>query len=159
MERELWPSLYRILKELAKDFRQKNVTYQPWVLAAVLLWAAIHDRTISWACQPRHWSTTTLKPGRIPSPATLSRRVYRIGLGLFFRVLEERIRGTDEPKRVAFVDGKPLPVSRVSKDPDAKSGRGAGGMAEAWDHSVERSRGGGGPELGGTVGPHRLPAG
>ncbi len=29
MERELWPPLYRLLKEVAKDFRQKYVQMQP----------------------------------------------------------------------------------------------------------------------------------
>ena len=75
MERELWPPLYRLLRDVAKDFHQKYVQYQPWVLVAVMLWAALHDRPVCWACQRRHWSTTTLKPPRLPSPSTLSRRL------------------------------------------------------------------------------------
>ena len=74
MERELWPPLYHLLLDTATGFRQKYVQHQPWVLAAVVLWAALHDRPVSWACQRRHWSTTTLRPGRLPSPATVSRR-------------------------------------------------------------------------------------
>ena len=72
MERELWPLLYRFVREVARDFSQKYVQHQPWVLVAVMLWAALHDRPVSWACQRRHWSTTTLRPGRLPSPATTS---------------------------------------------------------------------------------------
>lgn len=141
MERELWPSLYRLVREVAKDFHQKNVSYQPWVLVAVLLWAALHDRTIEWACQPRHWSTTTLKPARLPSPSTLSRRLYSVGVGLFLRALEQRLRDRGEPQLVALLDGKPLPVSRVSKDPDAKVGRGAGGMAKGYKlHTIWAGR-------------------
>jgi hypothetical protein len=141
MERELWPPLYRLLREVGKDFHQKNVTYQPWVLAAVLLWAALHDRTLGWACQRRHWSTTTLKPARIPSASTLSRRLYSVGTGLFLRALEQRLRGVGEPRLVAFLDGKPLPVSRVSKDKDAKVGRGAGGMAKGYKwHTIWAGR-------------------
>ena len=75
MERELWPVLYRLLQETAADFHQKYVQIQPWILVAVLLWAALHDRPVSWACQPRHWSTTTLRPWRLPSDATMSRRI------------------------------------------------------------------------------------
>jgi Transposase DDE domain len=141
MERELWPPLYRLLRQLGKDFRQKNVTHQPWVLAAVLLWAALHDRPLSWACQRRHWSTTTLKPARLPSASTLSRRLYSVGTGLFLRALEGRLRGAGDPGLVAFLDGKPLPVSRVSKDRDAKVGRGAGGMAKGYKlHAVWAGR-------------------
>ncbi len=67
MERELWLPLYRLLIEMAASFHQKYVRYQPWVLVAVLLWAALHDRPIFWACQRRHWSTTTLRPTCLPS--------------------------------------------------------------------------------------------
>jgi hypothetical protein len=59
-----------------------------WVLVAVLLWAALHDRPVSWACQPRHWSTTTLRPPRLPSAATMSRRIDGVAVGLLLRVLE-----------------------------------------------------------------------
>ena len=143
MERELWPLLYRHLKEVAKDFSQKYVQFQPWVLIAVFLWAALHDRPVSWACVPRHWSTTTLKPARLPSPSTLSRRVDGVGVGLLWRALEQRLRqlSGESPRLVAFLDGKPLTVSGVSKDPEARYGRAAGTMAKGYKlHAVWAGR-------------------
>ena len=89
MERELWPPLYHLLLDTATGFRQKYVQHQPWVLAAVVLWAALHDRPVSWACQRRHWSTTTLRPPRLPSPSTLSRRIDGAGVALLWRALEQ----------------------------------------------------------------------
>ena len=132
MERELWPLLYHTLREVAKDFRQKYVSYHPWVLVAVLLWAAVHDRPLSWACQPRHWSTTGLRPARIPSAATVSRRIDGLAVGAFLRLVEQRLRQHGDPRLVSLLDGKPLPVSGVSKDPDARWGRGAGGKAKGY---------------------------
>lgn len=141
MERELWPLLYRLLQSVAKDFHQKYVTYQPWSLVAVLLWAALHDRPLSWACRPQHWSTTRLRPVQLPSPATLSRRLYSVGTGLFLRALEQRLRDSDELRLVAFLDGKPLPVGGASQDPEAKRGRGASGMAKGYKlHTVWSNR-------------------
>ena len=141
MERELWPPLYHLLREVAKDFHQKYVQYQPWVLVAVMLWAALHDRPVSWACQRRHWSTTTLKPWRLPSPSTLSRRLDSPGAGLLWRALERRLRDSGQPALVAFVDGKPLPVGGCSKDPDARFGRGAGCTAKGYKlHAVWSTR-------------------
>jgi hypothetical protein len=141
MERELWPLLYRLLQATAKDFQQKYVTYQPWVLAAVLLWAALHDRPLSWACREDHWSTTRLRPVQLPSPATLSRRLYSVGTGLFLHALEQRLRDSGEPRLVAFLDGKPLPVGGASKDPEAKRGRAARGMAKGYKlHAVWSGR-------------------
>jgi hypothetical protein len=142
MERELWPLLYRWLRETAKDFRQKYVQYQPWVLVAVFLWAALHDRPVSWACQRRHWSTTTLRPWRLPSASTLSRRIDRVAVGMLWRALEQRLRDSGQPALVAFVDGKPLPVGGNSKDPDARFGRGAGCVAKGYKlHAIWTTRG------------------
>jgi hypothetical protein len=141
MERELWPPLYHLLREVAKDFHQKYVQYQPWVLVAVMLWAALHDRTVSWACGPRHWSTTTLKPRRLPSPSTISRRIDSPGAGLLWRALERRLRDSGQPALVAFVDGKPLPIGGCGKDPDARFGRGAGATANGYKlHTIWSTR-------------------
>jgi hypothetical protein len=141
MERELWPPLYHLLRDVAKGFRQKYVQHPPWVLVAVMLWAALHDRPVSWACQQRHWSTTTLKPRRLPSPSTLSRRVDSVGVGLLWRALEQRLRDSGQPALVAFIDGKPLPVGGNSKDPDARFGRGAGCTAKGYKlHAVWTTR-------------------
>jgi Transposase DDE domain len=141
MERELWPPLYRLIRETAKDVRQKYVQFQPWLLVAVMLWAALHDRPVSWACQPRHWSTTTLRPCRLPSAATMSRRIDGVGVALFWRAWERRIRDHGRPAVVSFVDGKPLPVGGDSKDPDARFGRGAGSIARGYKlHAVWSTR-------------------
>jgi Transposase DDE domain len=141
MERELWPLLYRLIRQTAGDVRQKYVHYQPWVLVAVLLWAALHDRTVSWACQPRHWSTTRLRPTHLPSASTLSRRIDSVGTGLFWNALEQKLRASGQPALVAFVDGKPLPVGGNSKDPDARFGRGAGCVAKGYKlHAIGAGR-------------------
>ena len=141
MERELWPSLYGLLKETAKDFRQKYVQMQPWVLLAVMLWAALHDRPVSWACQRGHWNTTTLKPWRLPSASTMSRRIDGVAVGLLWRALEQRLRDEGNPAFVAFVDGKPLPIGGNSKDPDARFGRGTGCIAKGYKlHAVWSNR-------------------
>ena len=65
MERELWPVLYRLVQEVGKDFSQKYVQIPPSTIPLVWLWAALHERHIRWACDPGHWKTTTLWPGRL----------------------------------------------------------------------------------------------
>jgi hypothetical protein len=141
MERELWPPLYRLIRETAQEVRQKYVQIQPWIIVATMLWAALHDRPVCWACQGRHWSTTTLRPGRIPSPATMSRRVDRVGVALFWHALEQRIRASGSPALVSFLDSKPLPVGGKSKDPDAGFGHGAGLLAKGYTlHAVWSTR-------------------
>ena len=141
MERELWPLLYRELRAAARDFRQKYVRHQPWAVAAVLLWAARHDRPLSWACQPRHWSTTRLRPACVPSQPTVSRRVRRTAFGCFLNLLTERLRGGGLPWLALTLDGKPLLVGGCSKDPDAKFGRAAGHLGRGYKlHAVGGGR-------------------
>ena len=86
MERELWPLLYHELQAAARDFRQKYVHYQPWAVVAILLWAALHDRSVYWACDARHWATTRLRPARLPSRSTVSQRRRRTAFGLFLQL-------------------------------------------------------------------------
>jgi hypothetical protein len=141
MERELWPPLYRALTQAADDFRQKYVHYQPWAVAAVLLWAALHDRPISWACEASHWSTTRLRPGRLPSQPTMSRRMKRVVFDCFLTLLTQRLRGAGLPALVLTLDGKPLLVGGCAKDPDAKFGRAAGHIGRGYKlHAIWAGR-------------------
>jgi hypothetical protein len=120
MERKLWPPLYHLVREIGTAFSQKYTQVPPWVIVAVLLWAALHDRPLSWACDPQHWSTTPLRPARLPSPATLSRRLRGIAIGCLLRAVEDRLRQTGRQSLVSYLDGKPLPVGSRRKDPDAR---------------------------------------
>jgi hypothetical protein len=122
MERELWPVLYHALRAAARGTHQKWVQYQPWEVAAVLLWAALHDRSAKWACDERNW-TTSRRPGELPSPATVSRRARTLAFGLFLNRVAAVLKGGGPPAWELVVDGKPLPVGHCSKDPDARGSR------------------------------------
>jgi hypothetical protein len=131
MERELWPALYRRIQETAKGIQQKYVHHQPGVVVAVYFWAVIHERHPAWACQEENWAGVADRPRKLPSASTLSRRLKRIGIGVFLRALAERLT-SGVPPRVAAVDGKPLPVGGNSKDREARFGRGAGSLAKGY---------------------------
>jgi hypothetical protein len=66
MERELWLVLDRTVQAVARDFPQKYVQTPGWVLRVTLLWAALHDRPLSWAGQPAHWKTHHIAPPAHP---------------------------------------------------------------------------------------------
>lgn len=133
MERELWPRLYRRVMEVGTQFRLVGVSYQPHIIALVLLWAALHDRPMCWACHPANWSTTTLKPARIPSAPTVSRRLRRLDTAMFLRQVVAHARREQGPAPiVSAIDAKPLPVGGDSGDPEARCGRGAGMFAKGY---------------------------
>lgn len=122
MERELWKVVYAALKKVARRFDQKYVQLQPWRIAAVLLWAALHDRPVSWACDKGNWSTTRRKPGRLPSEATVRRRAEKTAFAPFLNRVAAELRGDGPPAWELVIGGKPLPVGRCSKDRDARGG-------------------------------------
>jgi hypothetical protein len=149
MERELWKVVYTALKTVACRFEQKYVPLQPWRIAAVLLWAALHDRPVSWACDPRNWTTTRRRPDRLPSEATMSRRAKKTSFALFLNAVANELKGDGPPAWELVVDGKPLPVGRCSKDRDAKGGHlgrgyklhtlwGTDPLPEAWEITAMR---------------------
>ena len=149
MERELWKVVYTRLKKVARLFHQKYVQLQPWRIAAVLLWAALHDRPVEWACDKRNWATTRKKPGRLPSRSTMSRRAQKTSFALFLNALTNELRGSGPPAWELVIDGKPLPVGKCSKDPDARSNQHGRGyklhaiwgtkcMPEAWEVTAAR---------------------
>lgn len=142
MERELWPVLYQAVRDVGRQIEQKGVRYQPWVIALVVLWAALHDRPRCWACVAKNWATTTQRPVCLPSASVLSRRTDSVSMGVFWRMLEESLRGTQFGGLISIVDGKSLVVGSCSKDPDARTGY-AGGLIEkgyklhvVWSHRV-----------------------
>ena len=141
MERELWPLLYRLLQQTAQEVRQKYVQHQPWVIAAVMLWAALHDRPMSWACERQHWSTTKLCPARLPSASAVSRRSHRVGFAVFLNHLTEHLRGTPLASLIVVLDGKPLLVGGCSHDHEARFGRAAGHIGRGYKlHAAWESR-------------------
>lgn len=149
MERELWKVVYTKLKAVARRFHQRYVPLQPWRIAAVLLWAALHDRPVSWACDTRNWATTRRKPGRLPSEATMSRRARKTSFALFLNARTDELKGPGAPAWELVIDGKPLPVGKCSKDPDARPNQHGRGykrhaiwgskcMPDAWEVTAAR---------------------
>ena len=118
--RTLAHEIFRLLRDISADFSQKSVQYQPWLIVAVLTWAATHDRPRYWACDPRNWATTTLRPAALPSPSAVSRRSRSLAVGWLLRAVQDHLRRAADPTLVSCLDGKPLPVGSRSSDRDAR---------------------------------------
>jgi hypothetical protein len=138
MERELWNQLYCVAVRL--DNLWTNGWYRASEIVVVFLWAAIHDRPTSWACDRRHWPAAPARP--LPSQSTMSRRLRSRGVRELLVKVEAELGG--DPRRwwVERIDSKPLPVGAHSKDPDARYGRAGRNFARGYKlHAIW----GGGP--------------
>ena len=87
------PRLYHLIMEVGQTLRLIDISLQPHIIVLVFFWAALHERSVKWACNPRHWSTTSLRPGRLPSPSTMWRSLRRVDTAMLMRALVERLRG------------------------------------------------------------------
>lgn len=144
MERERWLRLYRLACELSRTWGW-GYHFSTACIVGVFLWAVIHDRPISWACDARHWPVDLLR-GRLPSQSTMSRRLRGKPVQELLDLLENRLKTatseTDEETATKVIDAKPLPVGGNSKDPEARWGRSAGGLAKGyklyavWSHAA-----------------------
>jgi hypothetical protein len=100
-------------------------------ILAVVMWAALHDRPVSWACQRANWPMQAWRRA-LPDQSTMSRRlrtstVQAAQVRLVHVLQRGRVAG-----EVLVADGKPLEVSEHTSDPDAHKGRGAGRYAKGY---------------------------
>ena len=121
MERVRWLELYRLAVELGKAF-PGGVRYSSAVMVGVFLWAVIHDRPVSWACEREHWPAQR-EFRRLPSQSVMSRRLRSKAVKGLLDAMEEALRERGEPHWVKAVDSKPLVVGPYSKDREARWGR------------------------------------
>lgn len=130
MERELWRELARALKRLPPT-RPRNAVYTDAEVLAVLLWAALHDRPISWACRRCNWPVQAWRR-RLPDQSTMSRRLRMPRTAAAILALLCLLQRGREHGELLVVDGKPFELSRHTRDRDARRGRGAGGYANGY---------------------------
>ena len=131
MEHEVWLGIVRLVDRVVKDQMTARYTYTVREIVLVYFWAALHERPIYWACRPGNWPAAS-RPRRLPVPSTMTRRLRRPEVRDALLRLERQSRGRPRRELVSIVDGKPLPISNHSTDPDAGYGRGAGGKAKGY---------------------------
>jgi hypothetical protein len=130
MERELWRIIVAALKGIPPT-RPRNAVYTDGQIVAVLLWAALHDRPVSWGCQRRNWPVQAWRRP-LPDQSTMSRRLRRAATRDLLGALLMALQRTLGESNVLVVDGKPLELSDNTTDPDARTGRGAGRFGKGY---------------------------
>jgi hypothetical protein len=109
----------------------RHPIYSDVLILRMYIWATWHDRPLYWPCDRLHYNKL-FQPRRLPSVSQFCRRVRT---ERFRRMLEEitrrlsTIKGRD---KLMFLDGKALPVSESTRDPEAKTGRGNGRFSRGY---------------------------
>jgi DDE family transposase len=131
MERELWTALYKLADECDPSPYWELVTFFDHEIVGVFLWAVIHDRPVSWACDPVNWPKGLWKGG-LPSQSTMSRRLRTTEVQQLLHAMELQLVSLERGGFVYLVDGKPLTVGSHSKDRDARWGRASTAFAKGY---------------------------
>lgn len=124
MELELWAELSQAIcdvhSRIPGQARDKHPTAR---IVRVYLWAALHDRPVSWACCRQNWTARTAPP-ELPDQSTMSRRTRRADFEAFQMRLAMRLSGKPARSLLKKIDGMPLELPNHTRDPDARWGRG-----------------------------------
>jgi hypothetical protein len=136
MENELWTKVYQIVQGLGNSKRPKRATYSNADILLTYLWAVLHDRPVYWACQKSNWPIY-YRRRNLPNPSTMTRRLRTNSIQQLIRDVEEELINRHPPKIYRWIDAKPLPVSRNSKDKDAAYGHAEYGFSKGYKlHAV-----------------------
>jgi len=130
MERELWSLITSSLRTLPRR-RMRNAVYTDAQILAVLIWAGLHQRPISWACKRSSWPVQAWRR-ELPDQSTMSRRLRDPQIPALMRQLAHRIQKKLPPGRVLLTDGKAFTLEDRTHDPDAAIGRGSGRYARGY---------------------------
>ena len=123
MDDERFGVLYLLLHELSPR-RGKRRQYGDASVLLVLLWAALRNKPVCWACDPRNRPRAWRGP--LPSPARVSRRLRDPGalalLDLALLRLRQRLLVAASFVGCWVVDAKGFAINRHSKARDATIG-------------------------------------
>lgn len=127
MDDERFEALYRLVMDFAPG-RGKRQQYGEGLILLVFLWSALRRKPRSWACDPRN-APACLRDATLPSPSQLSRRLRGEAFAASWRAFPAHALARQSQAlcllTCLLIDAKALPVSRYSKDEQARHG-GAG---------------------------------
>jgi IS5 family transposase len=126
MEHQLWKEILRVLRSINKPPKNAKEQYSDEEIVRVWLWAVLHDRPVSWACQRQSWPLHDRRR-QLPSSSRVSRRLRTPGVRWLLQEIEAQVL---RPERVGqllwMMDGKPLLIGGSSKDRQSGAARRVG---------------------------------
>jgi hypothetical protein len=133
VEQESWRNVMRAVTKAARRVKDsgRRCVYCNALIVAMYLWSVMHSRSLSWACQRSHYGAW-FRPRKLPSISQFTRRIGGETCQQILQTVHEELAGLAQPIDGGHFDGKPLPTSPVSKDPDAHRGHITGGFAKGY---------------------------
>jgi len=141
MDRELWRLVLNVVEQAARKVGwnggRRQPVYSNYLIVAMYLWSVGDGKPMSWAC--RKWSYNGLfRPRSLPSVSQFTRRIKSEDCQCILqRVHDQFVLTPGQITARLVIDGKPLLVSPVSSDRQAKRGKISGGFGKGYKlHAV-----------------------
>jgi hypothetical protein len=133
MSSQEWQVIYRTIRSVERSCgrRTRKCTYSDLLILAMYIWTVAHDRPLCWALQRTSYGRV-FHPRRLPSYSQFKRRVRTARFEELLAAVNARLAERQVPTPVMYLDGKALPVSPITKDPDARLGRACGGFRRGY---------------------------
>jgi hypothetical protein len=110
--------------------KQFNKTRNAQVVQTYL-WAVLHDRPVSWACDKKNWPIYDRRRP-LPTSSTMSRRIRTVCIQQLLRTIENALTENRPDYLCRWIDAKPLPIGGSSGDRQAGCGQAAGTKARGY---------------------------
>lgn len=133
MNRNVWSLVRKAVRSAERRVQRvgRRTLYSDRLIVLMYFWSVWHDRPLCWACRRENYSTL-LRPRWLPSVSQFCRRVKSPRVEAMIRVVNRRLGDARDRVELAFVDGKALPVTENTRDPDARTGRGQGKFSRGY---------------------------
>lgn len=133
MDPETWRSILADIKRAARRVKPtvRCPLFDDWLIVAMYFWTCGHDRPQCWACNRENYGRL-FRPRKLPSISQFNRRLLTPSVQMIFQKIHNVVAKIGLPAPMSFVDGKPLLVSPVSQDPDARCGHVTGGFGRGY---------------------------
>jgi hypothetical protein len=143
MDTKVWRLIRRAIRSADRSIprRRRRPRYGDRLIVAMYFWSVAHDRPLRWACERSSYGRL-MRPRRLCSVSQFCKRIKQRRAAAMIRRVHEVLAGPGRPAGVCFMDGKALPVSESSADPDARTGRGNGRFSRGYKlHALADSSG------------------
>ena len=132
-DRDVWVRVTAAIDRAARAVgrRGRKCKFADGLVVRMYVWSAWHDRPLCWACDRAHYNTL-FRPRQLPSVSQFTRRVKTEAARAILQRAHDDLAAAGIATGLSCLDGKPLTVSPVSRDRDARRGHVSGGFAKGY---------------------------
>lgn len=133
MDTDVWKIIRNAVRSVDRSVarRGRRKTYSDQLVVKMYFWSVMHDRPRNYATRRTNY-TSLFRPRMLPSYSQFCRRLHACRVIEMIACVNRRLSQTGGSVQLAFMDGKALPISESSKDPDARTGRGQGKFSRGY---------------------------